>query len=747
MPRNSHTITRFKGISADSVANIPPDSAIWCNNVFADKGGWLNVFQVPTPLLDWSTEPITNLAAVLAISYLPIINSNPRLLIQQGANLLYADHPFSTAVKYSGGPLSGLLQRLDFATSNGITYFSNSQTGGYVLPPSSGTLQSARINAWGINPPTAPVVIPSTTSLGSVTIQRAAGVVTVQFGSNHGATVGGPVYVDKDPSATWDSSYSGVWKVASIISPTELTYAQTGLPDSGPYSRASFPGGLTATTGYLYGCCYGSSPVAHFSSLSAVSAITGPLTNQAPVVLLPPSTDPQVDEAALFRTQDGVDVQYLTNDGSGLTAIPTTTGIVSAVTTGPFVGYYVWLDTQTDESLAQSGLTAPYDNGVSPNPKYLSVWLDRILGCGMLSDPTGVRYTGFDSINFGRPQMCWCAFNEVKIGQGEAYPCGMGVLRYGGMVFFGTNGRMYIYRGTLNDITVSSPTSLSFYAEELPYRTGLYSHYSVQSTPAGLVWLDDGFNLRIFENSGFYPPRLLSPNLTQLFKRITPGSFDVIESAYINYLQRDWYLIAIPIDGSPTNNCLVVVDCNPDPNLNQGAFPTDYASNGLAWLQYADNSKHLITAMPYMPSADITSIAGILGEVPLIDNVNQGVTDQRNPYAANGPMPRASWRGGYFGIRDESGEDEFSLIKMFRYTRHSTNIGTGLQVNSYLVGEDADFDKPTYIISDESPDEPFVDGINVKGRALSLEVVFPDNAPAAPTLTTLMAAWVVTSER
>lgn len=742
MGRNSHTITTFKGISAsDSVVNVPPNAALDSLNVYGDSGGWLNVMQMPTVKVDWSLGGNigTNLAAVLSMGFLPVPNQNPRLLIQQGKNLLYADFPYTAAIAYGGGTLAGILARLDYAVSNGLTYFCNAQSAGYVLPITNTVGDPTRWFGWGIAAPAQPPQFPAaTTNGGSITIQRTGGVTTITFGLAHGAVLAGPVYVDS-VMAPWDASFEGVFSIASVPSTVVLTFLQPGLPDAGPFTRASFPG-LPATTegGYQWGFCYGSSPVAHFGSLSPVTALFNLGANAGPVVLLPPSPDPQVDQVALFRNQDGGGTQYLTNAG------PDGTGIAKAITVGPYTGYYVLLDVTTDEQLTTSGQTAPYDNGVAPLGKYLAVWLDRVLMCGIGNDPTGVRFTGYDTINFGRPQMSWCQFNEIKLGQGEAYPCGMGLLRYGGMVFFGTNGWMYIYRGTLNDISVAAPVSLSFYAEQLPYRIGLYSHFSVQSTPIGLVWLDDGMNLRVFENSGFYPPKPLAPNLAGILKRITPGTQDKVESAYINYLQRDWYLLAIAVDGSVTPNMMLIVDVSADQARNTGSWPTNYAVAGLQWLEYSDNSRHLLAALPFLPGSIVEPTAGYLTEIPLIDNVKQGVTDNSLATPANPPMPGAYWQGGYFGIHDEQGEDEYSMKKMFRYARFASNAKDAITMQGFLVdGDTATFDNPTPIPIEV---EDALGGINVKGRALSPLIRFPDTALFCPTLTYLMMAWIETSE-
>lgn len=761
-PRNSRTITQFKGmVSSDSVANVLPNAAIECQNVVGDGGGWLQQLFQPTLLIDWSqpAQAATALAQVLALGYIPVPSANPRLLIQQGLNLLFSDYPYSSASVYTNGSLAGIISRMDFIISNGISYFSNGQDSGYALPPAPTTplpTSSTRFQ-WGIQPPiSAPSLIRGTCYVnGQVTIQRAGGILTITTVNPHGAVVGFPFLVDNDPLALWNingTGMSGLYNATTVPSATVLTIAQPGLPDQGPFVRASFTSGLTATTGYQFSVSYGSSPVAHFSSVSPKSIATGPLTSQSPIILLPPSSDPQVDTSSLFRNLDGGGDWYLTNDSSNTTP---GTGTVTALTSGPYAGYYLFISTTLDATLVTSGVSAPYDNGVAPTGKYLAVWLDRVMMCGISSDPTAVRYTGYDSLPIGRPQMSWCQFNNIRLGQGEAEPMGMGLLRYGGMVFFANNGLMYIYRGSLNDVTVSAPSSLSFYAEQLPYKIGLYSHFTLQSTPAGLVWLDDGFNLRVYENSGFYPPRPISSSLAGIFRRITPGSQDRVESIYINYLQRDWYILSVPLDGSTTNNCTVIVDLNPDPNRNTGAWPTTYAASGMVWIVYRDGTRHLLSTLTQLPVVPaIPSPTGYLAEIPLIANIQQGIYDDRHSLTSGvtpAPlMPDSFWRSGYFGVHDDQGIDVFSMYKLFRYTRTTGSYSTSPYITGFLVdAESSTFDRPQV-----QPLEMYDDfgGLNAKARAVSLLLSFPDpdasNSPQLPsTITSLALAWNITGVR
>lgn len=738
MPRNQHTITQFKGIdTASSVANIPPTNALDCLNCYGDYGGWLTQFQQPSILTDFSSPGQPNVAPSLSMGVLPTPLLNPRLIFQQGTTLYYTDFPFSASTPYLHGVLDGLARRIDFALCNGILFGSNSQdTAYFVSAPSTPTtsLSSKTRFIWGILPPPAPTLVLASTSWipGSITVQRVAGVTTVTFSAAHGSAPTQPVYVDSDPSAPWDATFTGLFPIATTPTPDSVTFAQPTLPDAGPYTRATYPSGITATTGWQYGASWGASIVAHFGSLSAYGLSTGPVTAQSPTILVAPSPDWQVDQSALFRNQDGGGDWFLVTTSK-------------TILTGPYTGYSVYSDTLTDEGLAVSGQTAPYDNGVAPLAKYLAVWLDRVLACGISGDPTTVRYTGYDTINFGRPQMSWCQFNSIKLGQGQATPNGMGLLRYGGMVFFATNGLMYIYRGTLNDISVSAPVPLAFYAEQLPYAIGLYSHYSIQPTPVGLVWLDDGMDLKVLDNTGFYPPKPVAPGLAGTFKRMTPGTQDQISSVYINYLQRDWYVISICVDGSITPNLSIVVDLTADAAHATGSWPVQHSITDMAWVTYADQSSHLLALQSQLTqSTPVPAQAGYLSEIPLIEpNVVQGIINGNSLSLPNPPMPGAYYRGGYFGIRDEQGEDEYSLVKMFRFTRLSGSIPDGFRLQASVVdGDTQTFDNPG--VFDMKADGNLF-GLNQKGRALSPTILFPSDAQAV--VTTLMQAWRVTGER
>jgi hypothetical protein len=728
VPRDSQTIAHFKGIDTfHSAMVVPPTSALNCQNVLDNGGGFLEAAQQPTVLFDPTGHPTANLSRILSAGVLEIAGSQPRLFFQEGGSLFYLDAPnFTDITSLLAQEFPEALPRLDWVLANEILYFSTVGGQGKVLPGNPSYYR------WGIaRPATAPTLVASTSSLGVTSISRAGGVTTVVFANPYGAGTfdGQPVTVDN--AGPWPASFAGTFKIISATGGNTVTYAQPGQPDDpGPHARANYPGGITAVTGWQWGVAlgYNRGGRVHWSTLSPYSASSGPVTDQAPAVMSPPTDDPQVNQAAFFRNLDGGGDWYLET-------------ILPIPTTGDFPGQVVYVDSTLDNpTLIASGQTPPYDNGVAPNGKYVCPLLDRVLMCGIEGDEITVRYTGFDSINFGNPQESWCQFNGIAIGEGQSAPNGIGRVRYGGVVIFCTNRRMYLLHGSLNDITISAPTSLAFYVEDLPYEIGCYSHFTIQSTPAGLVWLDDGLNLRLFDPSTYYPPKMLAPNLKGYFARMTPGSVDTVTSAYINWLDRDWYVISIPVDGSLTNNLTLLVDVDPDPNTNTGCWPLTHSVTELVVVKYADSSTHILAAQSQLYTPDPPPTAGYITEILLSASETNGI---QSPTADDNPlMPDAFWSGGYIGIKDEGGQDTWPEMKMFRFVRASTGL-TLLPVSYSIVdAENYTFDLP---LTGNALTADRVSSINMKGRACSCTFHFPQQA-ASPLLSFTLS-WRVTGVR
>lgn len=715
MSRDSRTMTRFNGINAiDSDANVPPDYAIDCRNVIGMSSGDLWAARLTQILIDFSAKPASNLARILALGVLDTHADNglpPRVVMQQGPNLVLSDAPGYTDTQNATLVVAPLQPgRADFRQCANVMYFSSGLWGGKLLP---GDLQ---YRLWGIvqpvNPPTQ--VVASTAIAGSITAQRTAGVTTITFPASPGVAGGDPIYVDP---LLGDGSFAGLFSVFSASGDT-VVYNQPGLPDVGPVTRASYPSPIDPLpeVGYQYRCSFGCSATGHWGTASFPTATILPNGTVALLSPLPPA-DPQIDQIAWFRNlDDGGDWYLLPN---GITPLPLG---------GPFPRQVVLLDTTNDDLLEDQAQTPPYDNGVSPNGKYLAVSLDRLIMCGILGAEDQIAYTGVESINFGRPQESWCFNNRITVGQGQANPIGIGNSRYGTVIFC-TNKTMYILNGTLNDITVTAPTPLSFSLRELPFKVGCYSHFSIQSTPAGVIFLDDGLNLQIFD--GYNPPGPLAPVLNDLIGRMTPGSQDLLTSTYVNYLDRQLYVLSFPIDGSLTNNFTVIVDMTQDNSRNTGAWVFDYAIDALETVLNPDGTRIIICAQNQTESTLASSTAGFLTSLPYVQ------------FAPGDPLlPSASYRTGYFGIKDKDGVDEWSYYKLWRFVRLMCEAG--MEITAFLVdGDQYSFDQP-YV--QRFTADSGVYSVNVKARACSLLFHFPDNGSGDP-LHGYTINWTFTGKR
>lgn len=716
--RDSHTISRFKGVNAlDSAMNIRPFEAVATLNTIAFPSGQIWVARNTAVLIDFTPAGPLSLARILSLGLLDDEAGAhpPRLVVQQGAQLLYADAPaYAAPALCTGKVLSGTPSRLSYAQAASVLYFSNRLDTGKLLPG------NPQVYNWGIaqplNPPT--LVAASTTMLGVVAIQRTAGVVTLQFAAPHGSFIGDPVYVDSDASATWPLSFAGLWVIASTPAADTVTYAQMLLPNAGPFARAVFAPGITAAVGYQYRFSAGFTTTAHWSTASALSLATGPLNVQSPVLLFPKQQDPQVNQFAAFRNLDGGGDWYLEDT-------------TPAIAAGPFAGYGVYVDTISDDVLESSAQTPPYDNGVAPKARYLCASLDRNLACGIDDDPNSLAYSGYDSINFGRPQESWPIFNRIKIGEGETIPNGIGLTRYGAVIFT-SNSNLYIVRGSLSDVTVSAPTPPTFFVQHLPFAIGCYSHFSIQPTSSGLIFLDDALRLMLFD--GYYEPQPIAPALASVLQRITPGFPDVPASVFLKTDDRQWYILSIPVDGSTQNNLTIIVDRTVDEERVSGFWLTTLSLDDAVLVLNPDRTRSLICAESQRVDGSYAPLAGWVTSLPLLFSSND------DPATL---IPNASWRSGYFGIKDEDGLDEFAFIKLFRYVQLATSLAP-VACNVYIVDDDGyTFDAPLIVPVDIA--DGLRGGVNWKGRAASVELIFPPGSTAPISALTL--AWNMARKR
>jgi hypothetical protein len=318
--------------------------------------------------------------------------------------------------------------------------------------------------------------------------------------------------------------------------------------------------GRTFVTGRQYRVAYGNSATGHIGQASEASISTGAIESPQEVsIVVPNSTDPQVDQIFLFATEDGGgDYYLLPNPGTDTGAWAVDTGDTTTI-----------IDGCADADLDKSKI-APLINCPAPLGKYVGKYQGRIYVAGNPTNKQDIYFTGYERIFLGRPEESFPPNNRLRLSIGSDEIRGFGSLQ-GGIVAFSKSNEMFMFRGSPEDVTVDAPIQYAATLEQLPYSEGCSSHYSIAETPYGLVWLGADKTIKVWNGQG--PPQSLSGNLYPLLRRITEGQEENCRGMYFNWIEKEWYLLAIPIDDSAYLNRILVVDLEPDQEKNVGAFP------------------------------------------------------------------------------------------------------------------------------------------------------------------------------
>lgn len=223
-------------------------------------------------------------------------------------------------------------------------------------------------------------------------------------------------------------------------------------------------GSLTSTIGYLYVACFKNSTTGHVSSPSPVLAARVSATSQNINVSGNTSTDPQVDQVALFRTTDGGSI-YFEHPSSP-------------------VAYATWVASGLTDSSADTALTsvqAPLHGFNNPPPRGKScVWY---AGRIWTTSSDRVNFSGFEEINIGVKEEAWPEFNFYPMG---AETTGLGVTENALMMF------------TANDVFRLTGDSLDTFRRETAFRNaGTYQHPTITGNGKIVAWLDAKNVIRI----------------------------------------------------------------------------------------------------------------------------------------------------------------------------------------------------------------------------------------------------------
>jgi hypothetical protein len=526
-------------------------------------------------------------------------------------------------------------------------------------------------------------------------ISRSNNVATVLFTNLQRIFAGEPFTLASFTGAL--AAFNGDYGqgVSTFSDATKLQFTSIG-PDivaTVPGGTPKISGGFTDVLGpRTWRASYGRQVLGHESPGSEMSSTiptnNGLVSNVRAYVNIPAPTDPQVDQYFLYATLDSGSDWFLERQASPLTA-------PNILTVGD--GFD---DSAIDTTQRINFLNYP------PGPcSMLSKWQARIYFVET-ADPQVLVYTGYEKILRGRPEESVPPFNRIQLQVGANNIKAHGPL-INGVVIWDQTDHMFMFRGTVEDITTDQPVAFAESLEDMPWAVGAYSHQSVKPTPYGLVWFGSDNAFHKWSGvvvDGITGPSDISENIAPLLRRITPGTQYQVQAEYFNFLERDWYVALIAIDGSATYNRMIFFDLSTHADDNLGIFISDIEADSICTQQDANGDRHLLI-----------SVRGQILELQTATTATAGI--HRNMTKTSGEL-NAYWVSGY------DGNDTPLHMKMYRFGRLVSDQ-TGFKLLVTLVNDEAStFQNP--IITKQF--NTLITGkfaVNWKARRMSVSIQFP----------------------
>lgn len=497
-----------------------------------------------------------------------------------------------------------------------------------------------------------------------INIIRNAGVTSLLVGP-----IGSPSYFQIMPGESLTvtgltgaaANGNGTYPLA-ISSPPSYNYNQPGLPDI-PFPGISFAigagpqisGGYTnVVAGRTWRYAYANSITGHVGpgSLPSFPLPGGGLGSNLRAFLTAPGTlDPQIDTIWWFGPRDGG------GDYGKLIIAPIAPGGAVNVLSDGIIDKSIDLTQQ-----------APLLNFAPPIGSKFGKFQGRLFLAGINGAPQDIAYSGYEQVLVGRPEESWLPNNRLRLAIGADDIRGFGVIMPG-VVAFSHSNQMFMFQGQVEDITTTLPVNFSAQMQELPWETGCTSHAAIQPTPYGIVWVGSDLTVKIW-NGIFYGtiigPRDLSVNIYPLMHRITPGTYGSIQSAFFNWVERDWFVINVCLDGSQVPNYLIFFSLSQEDSDNLGVFIANTRADSLGVREGVDGQRHLII-----------SSGGIIYELKAASTQTNGINQTIT--STTGYL-NAYWESGYLG------SDSPQTVKMFRYGHLITDQG-GFNLITKLVDD------------------------------------------------------------
>jgi hypothetical protein len=557
-----------------------------------------------------------------------------------------------------------------------------------------------------------------------VTATRVANVATytlpgtgIYFGSNlqQAGFVGTTQNISGFANATFNGNFtvlSATFAVTSVVYVTSFTVSQFG-PDGVAAGTGVLNTGITITTSRTYAMSYFNTATGDMSNIGPTLTIPGPLTNRVLFISGTASADPQVDGIGYFSTLDG---------GGDL--------FLNAIMTGSFATGLI--DFKSDANL-NTTVQGPLINNPPPVGSFLAVGQSRIFIAKLLGATTDIAYTGYEQIVIGRPETSVPLNNRLRLAIGASSIAGIGVLHHG-VVAFSNLDRMYTLRGQVEDVTINVPVQFSAYLEEMPWKIGCKSHATIQSTPYGLVWWASDNTVQMFDfGSGMSD---ISAAIIPLLRQATPGFEFRAQSAYFNWLERDWYALLYPANASQTPNQIIFWALNKS-TQEVDIFPVTIPADSIGVLTLSTLAKLLCIGVTDAIYKVLTGQDTTGGTVPAVNTTEP-------PTAGN---LAAFWLSGYYG------NDSPYRSKMFRrcrlITSNSNKFGGGQPqiTTTFDLVDDLQYTVNAPLsIGPVTPTVSSLYPLNWRGNRAAVQINF-DSADCSQNVLEMDMGMIATSDR
>jgi hypothetical protein len=546
---------------------------------------------------------------------------------------------------------------------------------------------------------------------GNITFPSESGVFAGATASRTAGTIGfvlaHPAFVGNGVSAVglqivtsgWaDPTFNGTFIVVSSVLSfgclVSFSVLQAG-PDSVAAGTGTVTTGVSFTTDKVYGFSYTNVITGHVSSVGPSFTLPGPVTNRILFFSVPPSPDPQVSGLIVFASLDS---------GADLFRVPTSS----------ILGNGSSIDISPDASLDTS-TQAPLLNNPPLQGNFLAVGQSRVFVANLTGATTDIIYSGYEQILLGRPEESFPPNNRLKLAIGASAIAGIGVLHHG-VVAFSNLDRMYTLRGQLEDISISAPVQFSAFLEEMPWKIGCKSHATIQATPFGLLWWASDNTVQLFSFGSASTGTAsnlqdMSRNVYPLLRQATPGFEFNAQSAYFNWLERDWYALLFSANGSVTPNQLIFWGLNAETSAID-VFPCNVPANSIGVITTSKLQKLLCIG-----------INDQIFNLPISQDTSGGISPSPNTIIPNtGNNLPAHWNSGYFG------NETPTRSKMFRRALVVTDIPadpTNMTMTAAIVDNLQHNIRNPLMVGPVGVPTSGLASIGMRGNRCSIQLTFP----------------------